>query len=997
MDEVSCRVAEVFFHRARLAGDSLEQLTEGLPYSLRHLSRPDNRIDWQSFLELVRRTARYCPTDESWIELGREFVRAQQVRAFGDVFYLFANPRLMHKWQLKFGGFRLFSNMQATVSDEGQTLVAELAIAEGYRPCREYFLITKGCFMALPSMVGHPEVRVEMAIDGGRANYRIHYEDLELQGRWRRALERTWQRSRRVFGSRSALVREWEGSQLLLETRYRELQDAKNRIEVQRNGLAIVHQIASVAHQSLKAEDVARTIASELKARSGFTAVLVEFDVEVEDHQVRHVERLGVDAPGLQWHEEKLQVRQRVLGRVAAARPGLIGEEDRVLLAAVAESAALALSNAVSFEVISSFRRDLERKVEARTSELSSAYEKLKSYGDARAEFFANVSHELRTPLSLITAPAEALLTGARGPLSAEAVVEVDVIRDAADRLLGLTNQLLDHAALEANRLTLSLGSVSVSQLGRRMAAAMKSAAERAGVSLEVSLPDGPGSVRGDRARLEQVLLNLLVNAVKFTPSGGRVVVRVVEEGEWVVLGVEDTGAGIATEDLPRLFARFAQADGSQRRRLKGTGLGLAVVKELTELHGGTVSVTSGPAGSNFRVRLPLCRESSPEPAVSEPLVDTQAAVRALAVGPVAAATLAPAMGARLLVIEDEPGLREFFRRSLQPRYHVEVAVDGPSGLKKVASFRPDLILCDVMLPGLSGFEVARSLAADRELRGIPLILVTSLASIDSKVEGLAAGAVDYLLKPFSVRELEARVEAQLKVRELSAKLAHAERLAGLGMISAGFAHEVRNPLNAILNAIEPLDALLKKGQLERVGKLLGVVGNSSQRLLKLSESVLLLSRPVGSGNDKVELAGQLDSALELFSERMAGMVKVEKHCAAPALAHGDGHALGQVFVNLIDNALRAMPSGGTLSLSLKPEGNFWLLRLQDSGTGIAEQNVTRLFQPFFTTRRAGEGTGLGLSFSQKVVEAHGGTLTLAATSPAGTTFDLRLPKGAGP
>ena len=391
----------------------------------------------------------------------------------------------------------------------------------------------------------------------------------------------------------------------------------------------------------------------------------------------------------------------------------------------------------------------------------------------AKTAFFASVSHEFRTPLTLMLGPVEDLLSDAGGltPTNRE---RLDLIRRNGLRLQKLVNNLLDFARIEAGRAEARYAPTDLAVLTADLASTFRSACERAGLELVIDCPPLPDPVYVDRDLWEKVVLNLLSNAFKFTPAG-HIEVRLAARDRHAVLTVRDTGVGIPADELPRVFDRFHRVEGTRGRTHEGSGIGLAVVRELTRLHGGEVRAESGPgAGSTFTVSVPLGaghlpadRVGPPRPATppaAEPFVEE--ALRWL---PDPAGPPRPAGGGgggrpRVLLADDNADMRGYVGRLLAGAYDVEAVADGEAALAAARARPPDLVLADVMMPRLDGFGLLRALRADPATRAVPVVLLSARAGEESRVEGLAAGANDYLVKPFAARELLARVAAHLEV-----------------------------------------------------------------------------------------------------------------------------------------------------------------------------------------------------------------------------------------
>ncbi len=411
----------------------------------------------------------------------------------------------------------------------------------------------------------------------------------------------------------------------------------------------------------------------------------------------------------------------------------------------------------------------------------------------AKTEFFSNVSHEFRTPLTLMLGPLGDVLADARLP---ELLREpLGLVARNAQRLAKLVNALLEFSRIEAGRHQSSFQATDLAHLTGDLASNFRSAMTRAGLGFEVRCEPLPEPVYVDRDQWERIVLNLLSNALKFTFTG-QVAVHLRAEGEHAVLSVADTGVGVPEHEVGRLFERFHRVEGIQGRTHEGSGIGLALVQELTRLHGGDVAVKSLPGvGTTFTVRLPfghrhLIRENIGTAGPGEEShaaharqtgVYVQEALRWLPEAPGEAATAAlPAeaagqigaryrstWGARIVVADDNADLRQYLASLLQPYYRVETVADGQAALEAVARQRPALLLSDVMMPRLDGFGLLAAVREDAKLRTLPVILLSARAGDEARMEGLQAGADDYLIKPFTARELLARVAALIELDRL--------------------------------------------------------------------------------------------------------------------------------------------------------------------------------------------------------------------------------------
>jgi PAS domain S-box-containing protein len=412
--------------------------------------------------------------------------------------------------------------------------------------------------------------------------------------------------------------------------------------------------------------------------------------------------------------------------------------------------------------------------------------EELAELDRAKTAFFSNVSHEFRTPLTLMMGPLEELRARMDDP-------ELDVIHRNGLRLGKLVTTLLDFSRLEAGRMQARYEPVDLAVITSELAGVFRSAIERAGLTFEVDCSPLRRPVHIDRGMWEKVVLNLLSNAFKFTFAGG-VRVGVREEGDRAVIRVTDTGIGVPAHEMPRLFERFHRIENARSRSNEGSGIGLALVRELVELHGGEITAQSTVGeGTAFVIRLPFGTGHLPADALASPASptsppsptsQTSQTSPAESGGPAAPAsnpyveealrwlpdeTPPPADdGAGILVADDNADMRGYLTRLLRSAGHrVEAVADGRTALEAARARPPKLIISDVMMPGLDGLELVATLRADSRTASTPVLLLSARAGQEASIEGLEAGADDYLVKPFSSAELLARVRANVELARL--------------------------------------------------------------------------------------------------------------------------------------------------------------------------------------------------------------------------------------
>ena len=527
--------------------------------------------------------------------------------------------------------------------------------------------------------------------------------------------------------------------------------------------------------------------------------------------EVRELPALGVAIPAGEWSD---CVQRAMLLPLKSAGHGLAGflvagvsprrpfdDEYRSFLDLAAGQIAAAIGDAQAYE-------SERRRAEA-----------LAELDRAKTAFFSNVSHEFRTPLTLMLGPLlEAIGDEHLPPRMRE---RLELAYRNAMRLQRLVNSLLDFSRTEAGRAQASYVPTDLSALTRDIASSFRSAMERAGLEFVVDCAPLGEPAAIDRDMWEKIVLNLLSNAFKFTLAG-RITVRMRSENGAALLEVEDSGVGIPAAELPRLFERFHRVESTHGRTHEGSGIGLALVQELVRLHGGTIEATSTLGeGSTFRVRIPfgvahLPKENLRPAPAREPGVNNALVEEALRWLPDAQASappdidsdavrahdrrFAPTFGARIVLADDNADMRAYVSSLLAPFYVVEAVANGAEALAAAQRATPDLILSDVMMPELDGFGLLAAVRKDPALQSIPVVLLSARAGEESRIEGLDSGADDYVVKPFSARELLARIGGLLELRRMRRlRAAQFETLLneaplGVFLIDSGFRLRDANP-----------------------------------------------------------------------------------------------------------------------------------------------------------------------------------------------------------
>jgi signal transduction histidine kinase len=743
-----------------------------------------------------------------------------------------------------------------------------------------------------------------------------------------------------------------------------------------------------------------------------------------------------------------------VLGPKNSGAP--YGPRDLELLRTLANQTAMALRNVSSYHRVTELLSSLETRVEERTrelqdtqAELRASNEKLRELDRQKTQFFSDASHELRTPLTLVLGPLEELRRHAAS-LDPQARKLVTVAHSNSAKLLVLTDTLLDLSRLDADHMKPICSVEILCPLLERTAEPFRWLAEQRGIDLQLPPTSPTLTAWCDARMLSKIVGNLLANALKFTMRGS-VRIDLIEKGELVGIRVTDSGPGIAVSELPYIFDRYRQASTAGRSTAGGSGLGLALVRELTELHGGRVEVCSQEGeGTTFTVWLPTSPGAGATPSSDHGEELPTVILSALAAeGGIVEERDLPATGieaahqsASVLVVDDNPAVVDLLRDLLSGAYEVLAANSAADALNLLQSRRPDLILSDVMMPGPDGVALCQTLKRDERWRRIPLILLTARASLESKLVGLEAGADDYITKPFHPDELKARIATLLRTRDMERELARshdelahayeelrdaqsqliqAEKMASLGTLVAGVAHEINNPVSFVNSSIDLITTSIAelRNVLDRHLQGNGNVGTDIQalrqdldyeyRVAMLQENAAIcrdgaaraarivndlrtFCRPGTGLREAADLHASLEQSLRLLQGEYKGRVTVHRDYGDLPRVVCDAGQISQVFVNLLANAMQAIEGSGDVFVRTRRADDSIRVEIEDTGRGIEDAMLSRVFDPFFTTKEVGKGTGLGLSIVRSLVNAHGGRIDVSSQNGHGCIFTLTLP-----
>ncbi len=969
MKEVSCKVFDVYWKLLEEKQVPFESVVRGTDVTVAKLRNRKERVDWDDFAAVTRNLSPHF-TDEEKRDLGRTYLRAPGLKFAFLIARLAMSPLDFYRWFSKPRegvGNQMFNCITPTHREIGpEEIEVDLTLPDGFEVVWDFFLISAGNFEEMPRLLGYPRASVSLSRlpNGGR--YHIRFSSGTA------LIRRIWRFLTRPFAARAAARELREAHETLLE-RYEELESARMKLDRQAAQLRTAHTLNELVLRDLDLEHTLQTIVRALVDEAQFSWA----KITLVDGGLTSSHGLGTDASLLR---RSLETRGgQPFGEVVVALAGGANPAEREdLLAFITPTLSLALENSV-------YRSGLERLVDVRTSELRHARDQLegtvvqlRDAQGARERFFANISHEIRTPLSIILLAASDIEKRAGAALDERARSGLGSVTDSARKLVRLVDELLLLAAGQENKLTTKPEPTDLAALVRSLFAAWRPGAEAAGLELSSTLPDRLVAFV-DPVALERVVTNLVSNAVKYTPRGGQVEIRLGSDAEAITIAVLDTGKGITADLAARLFGRFERAEGDDRK-ISGTGLGLALAKQLVEAHGATIAhYPRATGGTEMRVVLPisLLRSDSKVAAPTLRLVD--AARPALKAAVAHAVPTGLSMGT-IVLAEDDVRLADMIAELLSEDYTVYVGHDGEEALELVKKHQPQLLITDVDMPNMDGIELSRRFREVTNERLAPIIILSAMLDLGTRLAGLEAGAVDYVTKPFDPIELKARVRAQFRMRDLAARLSRAEQLASLGVLTSGLAHELRNPANGVVNAVAPL-LMLMPAELKQadhpVAELLDVISSCATQIGVLSKQLLGFRHADTNLDLRPTLAKELvRRSLTLCRSAVDGVdVKLDIEegvslmCAPPLMM--------QVLTNLLENGAQAAGRGGWISVAARVAGGRLLIEVTDSGSGVPVNVRDKIFEPFFTTKPQGVGTGLGLSVAREIITRHGGTIAI--------------------
>lgn len=686
----------------------------------------------------------------------------------------------------------------------------------------------------------------------------------------------------------------------------------------------------------------------------------------------------------------------------------------------------------------------LRQELDESRKELEESNHKLVEMDKAKTNFFANISHELRTPLTLLIGPLDRMRRPDEKFSEEEREELLDIMQQNAMRLMRLINDLLNLVRLDSGSLKLRPADIELRPYLEGICRSFHPMAQERRLEFTWDIvDDGRPNVNLDREKVEKILLNLLFNSIKFTAPGGAIALKAWRDVEMLSIEVSDTGQGIEPKELESIFDRFWQSETSSNRRYQGVGIGLALVRDLARLHNGDVSAESAVGeGTTMSVMLDVSLPIEPmtlEVVEGKPAVDTKWLENLYR-----RAEFFPSHGAEgsetakttqsaepesndadssnrpaVLLADDEPEMMRFLRSQLRSRYDIDEARNGAEALEFAARRRYHLILLDYMMPEVDGIEATRRIREMPLHKGVPIVILTARADEESKFQALDAGATDFLTKPFSSTELLARCrnlasvyEMQQQIEDRTVRLENAlelikqtetqmvqqAKMASLGQLSAGLLHEVNNPLNFATTSIHLIRKRLGKSphpEPELLEKPLADLHDGIRRVASIVSSLREFTHPDATHFERIDLEEAISTAIRFVQIPAAEITLEKKVPGAPAI-RGNQTQLVHLFINLLQNSVDSLREKGgeelRIDIDCVEEADQVTLIFEDNGKGIPDEERARIFDAFFTTKKVGQGVGLGLSICHRIIQQHEGSVIVESEPNSWCRFAMTFP-----
>ena len=775
--EASCRCLVSILEEIENKNVPQDIWLKGIPYSIDHLRNKYERIEWTVFCRIIKNIRPFFSEDD-FIEMGRSWISSGAIRATRLIpQFLFERGELLHLAQryIEKSGSQFFTCIKYKTTSLGPNGIRQsLTVKTDYEYCREFFLITKGALEIFFVLFGRATTSIEMYwIERGAAYEIICESGAGILSKIRKFITEP-------FTARE-MARELEEANQTLLTRYQELERTQLILKQQTTELNTAFKINQAIRKNLDLDLVLDSIARAIVEVAGFEAAEININAESEKQLIRRKVSFGKIPVNIEPLLESLSIEDSNIGEIKAwFSENMTRFEASELLNQVVPTILMTIHDAITYNALLDYRNNLERKVEERTAELkrtrdtlARTVELLRDAQSVRDRFFTNISHEFRTPLTLILGPAKDIIDKSGEYKTKQ---NAEMIKRSATRLLSLVNQILDITKLEAGKMTLEISEQDIIPLLKELFISFAPLAERKKITFKFNITEENLYVYIDDDKIEKIIDNLLSNAFKFTPEGGRIELKMRRNEEYVEISIQDSGIGIPNEKISKIFDRFYQVDETHKREYEGTGIGLALSKELTELHKGKIGIESEEGkGTIVTISVPLGKKHYTAEEILKSLKTEKTISDLISKSKIYEETENEKFNTNLIIetekplillVEDNSDVRCYIKENIENEYTVLEAVNGEEGFKKSIEQIPCLVISDIMMPKMDGFELCEKLKTDERTSHIPVILLTAKATNRDKITGYETGADDYIVKPFDVITLHVRIRNLIEQRK---------------------------------------------------------------------------------------------------------------------------------------------------------------------------------------------------------------------------------------
>ncbi len=587
--------------------------------------------------------------------------------------------------------------------------------------------------------------------------------------------------------------------------------------------------------------------------------------------------------------------------------------------------------------------------------------------------YFMNIAHELKTPLTVISNYIDKYIK------EYGENKDIEIIKNNIESLKKDMIDFLDFGKIERGQPFYDHQQlINLSETIKNKIVLFSVNANQRNIVFNKKLEDNV-YVKIDPFALDRILNNLLDNAIKYNKENGIVNITLETKGDKVILTISDTGIGISEKKLKNLFNPFTQVmDGSKN---SGVGLGLFIIKKIIDEVKGEISIESKlNQGTKFTIKFPLAKKDSSS-LVNKENKNVQKFSNDLTI----------------LIVEDNEDLLNYLSISLQEYFNIKTANNPLTALEELKNIKPDLIISDVMMPNMNGFEFFDILSSKSEFKDIPFIFLSAIGSTQYKIRGLESGAIDYIVKPFKIEELLAKINSLIKFKKLKDMLYERDKYATIGMLVAGISHEILNPLAGIYAPLENIEKFLNKEEppdKEKIKLFIENIWVNVKRIDSIIKNLKILFYNDGASLEKkdINIEEICNSVLELFHNKIKNRIEIVKNIEKDITVKANYAALTQIFINLISNAIDAILENGTITLECYKENSNSVINIIDTGCGIKEEDFKNIFTPFWTTKEVGKGTGLGLYIVKDIINKFNWELKVSSTVGKGSKFSIIIP-----